>query len=477
MSSRTMLPATRTSPLSRTLCGGNEGPQPTADSIAPIPTRSGWSFIGWNSIQDAGQLKGFVEATPPGKFSIIDMAPDGGGEWQKWNANYWGANFVWTALHNFGGTDGLKGKLSHINEIPFAALEVGAKNVWGTGFTPEGIDQNPVYYEFLLEGNWRSKRVANISEYIVTRSHRRYGLDSVVPEVVTAWNLLVDSAYSQDLSTQDATGVTHLGSSEAWSFEADNYTPTSTLCMIYTAWDALIKAGSKIASPIMTKPFRYDLINTGREILAQLAGPAGKNFTAAIGTAKIDTHAVTTTANLYHQILMDLDTLVNTDTAFQLGPWLSNARAIGANDTGCVADGNYPQMSCSDFYEWNARVQLTTWHPTPNGSTRVQPSDYAGKHWSGLIKDYYAVRVQLHRQQALVDAAKGQPLDANATAALEASHAYNWTTATKKYAMIVLSCLCHVGCSWPTALASRISVLTILFTIIPWIQVPNNTGW
>ena len=47
--------------------------------------------------------------------------------------------------HCAGGTDGLKGQLSHINEIPFAAIDAGAKNVWGTGATPEGIDQNPVY--------------------------------------------------------------------------------------------------------------------------------------------------------------------------------------------------------------------------------------------------------------------------------------------------------------------------------------------
>jgi hypothetical protein len=115
-------------------------------------------------------------------------------EWQKWGANYWGANFVWTTLHDFGGTDGLKGKLSQINEIPFAAVEAGA-NVWGTGFTPEGIDQNPAYYEFMLEANWRTERVPNITEHIVTRSHRRYGFDAVVPEVVTAWEQLVGSAY------------------------------------------------------------------------------------------------------------------------------------------------------------------------------------------------------------------------------------------------------------------------------------------
>jgi alpha-N-acetylglucosaminidase len=311
---------------------------------------------------------------------------------------------------------------------------VKRENYYNRSFTPEGIDQNPVYYEFMLEANWRTKRVANITEHVVTRSHRRYGFDAVVPEVVTAWEQLVGSVYSQDLGVHDTTGVPHLGGSEDWSFEADNHTPTSTLCMVYTAWSTLIQAGSKVASPL-AEPFRYDLVNTGREILAQLAGPAGKNFTAATGAAKINATAVVATGNYYHQILVDVDTLVNTDTAFQLGPWLEMARARGSNtdDTDCIPDGSYPHMSCPDFYEWNARVQLTTWHPTPKGSTRIQLSDYAAKQWSGLIKDYYAARVRLHQEQALASAAKGRPLDNNATALLEAEYAYNWTTATNKY--------------------------------------------
>ena len=68
------------------------------------------------------------------------------GEWKKWNnASFWGANYVWTTLHDFGGTDGLKGNLAQINQIPFDRPDEGdVNNVWGTGFTPEGIDQNPV---------------------------------------------------------------------------------------------------------------------------------------------------------------------------------------------------------------------------------------------------------------------------------------------------------------------------------------------
>ena len=56
--------------------------------------------------------------------------------------SFFGANYIWTTLHDFGGTDGMKGNMSQINEIPFAGMSPERDtSVWGTGFTPEGIDQ------------------------------------------------------------------------------------------------------------------------------------------------------------------------------------------------------------------------------------------------------------------------------------------------------------------------------------------------
>ena len=72
-----------------------------------------------------------------------------------------------------------------MNEIPFAALQphsqqqqqqsvsevpaedAAATSIWGSGFTSEGIDQNPVYYEFMLEANWRTERVARRARSMV----------------------------------------------------------------------------------------------------------------------------------------------------------------------------------------------------------------------------------------------------------------------------------------------------------------------
>ena len=258
-----------------------------------------------------------------------------------------------------------------------------------TGFTPEGIDQNPVYYEFMLERNFATEPVADITEHIVRRSHRRYNLDKELPEVTEAWSLLVNSSYAQDLSVQDGTGVPHLGSAEGWAFASDKHSPSSKMCMVYTAWSKLIDASATIKT---AEPFRYDLVNTGREVLAQLAGPAGQNFTAAIGgEGPLDSAAVKATGEFYAQVLNDVDALVATDTAFQIGPWIEMAKAFAnMNGTAGVEDcvdgvgaDEWPTItSCVKFYEWNARTQLTTWNPTPKGGAIPGgPVDYASKHW------------------------------------------------------------------------------------------------
>ena len=222
----------------------------------------GWAFVGWSKEEQGASLRGFVEATPQdddgyyNKFVVIDMSVNGEGEWEKWrDSSYWGARFIWTTLHDFGGTDGMKGDLTHINEIPFAGMPDPASStkgtdlnttVWGTGFTPEGIDQNPVYYEFVIGQNFREARVVNITTHVVDRSHRRYGLDAPNNDVTQAWSLLVDSAYAQDLSVQDGTAVGKLGGSS--QFAKDNATPSAVLCKIYAAWGHLLAAAGATTS-------------------------------------------------------------------------------------------------------------------------------------------------------------------------------------------------------------------------------------
>ena len=105
----------------------------------------GFAFAEWTGSKKGSFIHGFIEAVPRDKFVIIDMTLDGAGEFGQWDTeqSYWGAPFIWTAIHEMGGNDGMKGNLSQVNQMPFA--QAGRGNVVGTGFTPEGIDENPVY--------------------------------------------------------------------------------------------------------------------------------------------------------------------------------------------------------------------------------------------------------------------------------------------------------------------------------------------
>ena len=109
-------------------------------------------------------------------------------------------------------------------------------------------------------------------------------------------------------------------------------------------------------------------------MLNQLALPVSVKFNNSLGNTA--TPPVPTVVNAatteYVDLLLDLDELVNTDTAFQVGGWIEQAKALAKQQPGvdCVAKG-FPEITnCEAFYEWNAKVQskasmLGLWSPRP----------------------------------------------------------------------------------------------------------------
>lgn len=77
--------------------------------------------------------------------------------------------------------------------------------------------------------------------------------------------------------------------------------------------------------------------------------------------------------------------------------------------------------------------RLTTWNPTPKNATSIPngPIDYASKHWSGLIKDYYSERVRL-LTNAFVQSKNKKNGRPNVDL-IKAKLAYNFTTSNKLY--------------------------------------------
>ena len=341
-------------------------------------------------------------------------------------------------------------------ELPHAALP--ATSIAGTGFTSEGIDQNPAFYDLVIDSHFGAAAADPVA-YVVSRALRRYDVSRIgdgqaraaaVGATSRAWALLAASVYSKDESVQDYTGVPHLPGGATWSFFG-RHTPTPKMCQLVRAWGELLDVATALADAggggggqPLDEPMRYDLVDVGREVLAQIATPLSMNLSDALHAAPHPRPAeLDAYGSAYLSVLSDLDELVATDTAFLLGPWLQMARRVGdapnASDdcTGASAPTVPPEVTgCAHFFEWNARCQLTTWNPVPSRRAKAQPKgpiDYASKHWSGLIRDYYRERAKLLVAAAKQHAAAGKRFDAAADDAVRAPHAYAFQVATTQY--------------------------------------------
>ena len=79
------------------------------------------------------------------------------------------------------------------------------------------------------------------------------------------------------------------------------------------------------------------------------------------------------------QLILLQDELLGTRKEFRVGYWTNMARNIGAT----------PEEK--NLYEWNARVQITTWG-NRSASEQGKLHDYAHKEWNGILKDFYYMR-------------------------------------------------------------------------------------
>ena len=289
----------------------------------------------------------------------------------------------------------------------------------------------------MLSTSWRNKPVANLSEHMIARSLRRYRVDQSSSEPVTkaiseAWHLLTTSIYTQDVGIGDDSGITHL---KAGSNGFDKGKPNAILCSEYAAWVKLLRVADDVDPERTKEPFRYDVVNLGREVLAQAIAPVSIAFSEAINQYPINSSTVASVGATFVEFLHDVDRLVATDQAFLLGSWIEMARRSGAENATDCGKNAWGIQDCADFYEWNARTQITTWNPTSASAAKIPagPIDYASKHWAGLIRDYYAERVRLSIDQALHDSNAGHALNTSAMDLKYAQLAYNWTTSTSKY--------------------------------------------
>ena len=105
-----------------------------------------------------------------------------------------GKPWIWCALQNFGDCVYLGGALGRIHaDLPAARRDPAGARLCGLGFVNEGLDYNPVVFDFLFEQAWRPEPV-ELGQWLSEYARRVHGAADAHSQA--AWAALKDTAFT-----------------------------------------------------------------------------------------------------------------------------------------------------------------------------------------------------------------------------------------------------------------------------------------
>lgn len=336
-----------------------------------------WVIQAWQ----ANPRPQMIDGLKAGDLLVLDLSSENRPMWGDRNspwyreAGYKQHDWLFCMLLNFGGNVGMYGRMDRMIDGFYAAREhPNGKMLRGIGMTPEGIENNPVMYEMLLELPWRKNKFTR-EEWLKGYVRARYGTDD--PQLQRAWEILAATAYNcpeiREGTTESvfcARPAEDISSVSSWGSSRLYYKPEQ----FREAAECMLRVAEKYKG---NNNFEYDLVDVVRQTLADRGNVLQKEITAAY--RKKDRQLFRTLSREFMDMLLLQDRLLSSRPEFMLGSWLQQARDLGTT----------PEEK--QLYEWNARTLITVWgdrNAADNGGLR----DYSHREWSGLLRDFYYPR-------------------------------------------------------------------------------------
>lgn len=330
----------------------------------------GWMFSFQPTFWTPEAVSAFLSQVPERGVLILDLANDTyPGTWER-NKAFNSKPWVFGYIHNFGGNNPLFGNLDlyrkDLNSLP-SRRDTG--HLSGVGLFPEGLNTNPVVYDYILDQSWRPYD-QTIEAWLSGYARARYGHSS--PAMDQVWAELYRQVYrlrNWDLGWREGFG-------------------TYVFCkrprrdVVKATFDADLPALRKVvhAFASLAPSFAHSALYV-QDAAAAVTHTASLHIDVwlkqAIGAYEQgDTHKADVVRTRIEAIVPQLDLLMGVQPQ-TLASWLDAARAYG--DT--------PAEQA--YYLDNARAQITVW-----GGDNIL-NDYASKAWQGLYEDFYLPRWQM----------------------------------------------------------------------------------
>ncbi|KAK3807445.1 MAG: tim-barrel domain-containing protein [Linnemannia gamsii] len=384
----------------------------------------------WNPARAKAYLTGIQEAG--GKSFVYDLASDSIPVWSSFEGFY-GSDWGWSVISNFGASQGLFGKLTAIQDRPYTAFSKYPNTLRGIGVTTEGINNNEFIYELTLAFPWTNpdQPALNVPKRVEQFIQRRYGPSRATPNVLEAWKLLSQTVW-------DAPAKTETGSksyiekppaldmvSTGWLGTVFWYNKTT----VVHAWDLLVESGiAERNSPhgrALPNAYIFDLVDTTREILLATVFPS-VHASLIDAYNRSDVAQIRSAGRQLLEVARDADRLLASHPLFSFGARIKEARDSANLPvlSTSTSSNNSPSFrkGFQQFLESNVRNLVTWWGPESGPIL----ADYGSKQWGGLISSYYVPRWQIFIAQLELAAQEKRPYDATTFAALVAKHETAW---------------------------------------------------
>jgi alpha-N-acetylglucosaminidase len=368
------------------------GPRPDA-----VWVMQGWLFGADQAFWTGDAIAAFLRDVPDNGLMVLDIGNDRYPKVHETARSFGGKAWTYGYVHNYGGSNPAYGDLPfYADDVAKIAADPAKGNLQGFGVFPEGLNSNSVVYDYLFDRAWR--HTESLTDWLTRYTHARYGKTS--PALSMAWMKVVEGAYRTRYWTprwwHDTAGAYLLCKRPDLAMAGYEGSPGDRQAL--RAGVTLLSLQSDAFSE--SALFAVDLVDFTRH-LASLHLDDLIRDTLKAYQAK-DVAAGDAGAAEVKRLTLVLDDLMGL-SPHNLASWIGDARAYGTTPAE------------ADYYERNARAQVTVW----GGDGNLH--DYASKAWQGLYRDFY-----LPRWTMMFEALRAPSFDAAATKAQLIAWERNW---------------------------------------------------
>jgi alpha-N-acetylglucosaminidase len=330
-----------------------------------------WVLQGWLE----NPRKELIAGTDRSHVLIQELFGEQTRNWEI-RRGYEGTPFILCCIDNFGERPGLFGRLQHYSDETYRARtgEFGSY-LQGTGVMPEGIDNNPVAYDLVLELSWHRDHV-DAGRWLDGYVAYRYGRAD--PDISQAWALLLQTAYGDAgdgipenvlcaRPAMPATAASH------WGGIRLAYDPA----VFARAVGLFARASGRFSD---SETYRLDLVSFRLQALSNEALGVSRELDDDI--RQRNRPAFEDAAGRFLRLGGEANELLDSDPFYRLD----------AHKAQAVAYGRTASEKSSDLR--NAMTLVTYWAGDDRKADDLH--DYAFKAWGGMMASYSMRRWQMY---------------------------------------------------------------------------------